>query len=44
MGERVLKNILFFVKGKEPPDLVVRKKIDYLLQILHSAFLLILIF
>ena len=26
MGERVLKNILFFAKGKAPPDLVVRKR------------------
>ena len=26
MGERVLKNIQFFAKGKAPPDLVVRKR------------------
>ena len=26
MGERVLKNILFFAKGKALPDLVVRKR------------------
>ena len=26
MGERVLKNILFFVRGKAPPDLVVRTR------------------